>query len=322
MPVIGLYQHPDCGRHDTGWGHVEHQGRLRAVMQALHRALPELHADVESVIAAPAGLETLVGVHTPAHVQAVRRVCDRARDTGRILRLDLDTVVSPATWGAALAAAGCVVDAVDGVLGGRHRAAFCPVRPPGHHASADRAMGFCLFNNVAIGARHALRRPEIERVLIVDWDVHHGNGTQDIFYEDPSVFYLSMHQDPLYPGTGASTDAGCGAGEGTTLNLPLPPGLDAGEYVTALLDGLDRCLDGFSPDLVLLSAGFDAGRDDPLGGFTLTESDFALLTREMVARTAIPAGGRVVSVLEGGYNPDELGRNVVSHLRALRDASI
>lgn len=318
---VGLFQHPDCGRHDTGWGHPEHQGRLRAVMGALERVLPELHADVTPVVPAPADPTTLEPTHTAEHIERVREVCTRSAASGRILRLDPDTTVSPGSWEAALAAAGCGVAAVDAVLDGTFRAAFCPVRPPGHHATPDRAMGFCLFNNVGVAARHALARPDVERVLIVDWDVHHGNGTQDIFYEDPSVFFLSMHQHPLYPDTGMAHERGRGEGEGTTLNLPLPAGLAPERYVEALLDGLDRALAGFTPDLTLISAGFDAGVDDPLGGFTLTEADFATLTHEVVGRTGGSAANRVVSFLEGGYNPDELGRNVAAHLTALRDAT-
>ena len=319
MPPIGLYQHADCGRHDTGWGHPEHQGRLRAVMEALHRALPELHDDVDPVVGSPADPSRLTAVHTANHVARVRQACDEAAATGEIVGLDADTLVSPASWEAALAAVGCALDAVDGVVAGRHAAAFCPVRPPGHHATRERALGFCLFNNIALAARHALDRPEVDRVLIVDWDVHHGNGTQDIFYRDPDVFYLSMHQHPFYPGTGLAHEHGEGEGEGTTLNLPMSPDQEPAVYVSTLLDGLDRALREFRPDLVLISAGFDAGREDPLGGFTLDVSDFATLTREVVERTRESACGRVVSLLEGGYNPAELGQNVVSHLYALTE---
>ncbi|WP_419165890.1 histone deacetylase [Candidatus Palauibacter sp.] len=318
---VGLFQHPACSRHDTGWGHPEHQGRLRAVMGALERALPELHGDVTPVVPEPAEAAALELAHSPGHVERTRSSCERSVETGRILRLDPDTPVSPGSWEAALAAVGCGVAAVDAVVDGEFRAAFCAVRPPGHHATRDRAMGFCLFNNIAVAARHALTRPEIERVLIVDWDVHHGNGTQDIFYEDPSVFFLSMHQHPFYPGTGMADERGRGEGEGTTLNLPMSAGLAPERYVETLLDGLDRALARFAPDLTLISAGFDAGAEDPLGGFTLSEADFTALAFEVVGRTRATARNRVVSFLEGGYNPDELGRNVVSHLTALRDAT-
>ncbi len=288
-------------------------------MQALYRALPTLVADVEQFEAALADPGLLELAHTSGHVERVRAACDLAQETGEILSVDADTVVSPASWDAALGAVGCAIAAVEAVLAGETRAAFCPVRPPGHHATADRAMGFCLFNNVAIAARHAIRTGDAERVLIVDWDVHHGNGTQDIFYDDPAVFYLSMHQSPLYPGTGSTSETGAGPGAGTTLNIPRPPGLAPEEYVEALLDGLDEVLRRFSPQLVLVSAGFDAGVGDPIGGFTLREEDFATLTRELVRRTSATTHGRVVSLLEGGYNPEETGRNVVAHLIALRD---
>jgi acetoin utilization deacetylase AcuC-like enzyme len=317
--MIALYHHPDCARHDTGWGHPEHQGRLRAVVGALYRALPELVEDVEQFEADPADPAHLGLVHTSDHIDRVRAACDNAREGERLLSLDGDTVVSPASWDAALGAVGCALAAVESVTGGRADAAFCPVRPPGHHATSDRAMGFCLFNTVAVAARYAITSGASERVLIVDWDVHHGNGTQDIFFEDPDVFYLSLHQSPLYPGTGSADETGAGAGEGTTLNIPRPPGLDPEDYVSSLLDGLDRTLDAFTPDLVLISAGFDGGVDDPIGGFTLREVDFATLTRELMERTAGSATGRVVSLLEGGYNPEELGRNVVAHLTAMRD---
>ena len=320
MASIALFHHPACARHDTGWGHPEHQGRLRAVVQALYGALPTLVTDVEQFEAAPADPSALELAHTAGHIERVRAVCARAQETEQILSVDADTVVSSASWDAALGAVGCAIAAVDAVMAGETRAAFCPVRPPGHHATPDRAIGFCLFNNVAIAARHAVRASGAERVLIVDWDVHHGNGTQDIFYEDPNVFYLSLHQSPLFPGTGSTEETGAGPGAGTTLNIPRPAGLEPDEYVEALLGGLDEVVDRFAPHLVLVSAGFDAGEDDPIGGFTLRERDFATLTSELVARTSATADGRVVSLLEGGYNPEELGRNVVAHLTALRDA--
>ena len=322
MAAVALYHHPACGRHDTGWGHPEHQGRLRAIHEAIERVLPDLHGDVEPREGRLADRAILELVHVPAHLDRVERAAERARAESRPVRLDLDTVVSGASWEAARAVAGCAIEAVETVCAGDPRAAFCAIRPPGHHATPDRAMGFCLVNGVAVAARHALGSGLAGRVLIVDWDVHHGNGTQEIFYADPTVFYLSLHQSPFYPGTGAAAERGEGPGEGTTLNLPMPPALPPERYVDALLDGLDRALDRFAPDLVLASAGFDAAREDPLGGFTLEEEHFRTLTLELVRRTASSATGRVVSVLEGGYNPPELGRNAVAHLRALRDAAL
>ncbi|MFQ5888955.1 MAG: histone deacetylase [Gemmatimonadota bacterium] len=321
MPRIGLYTHESCSLHDTGWGHPEHQGRLRAVMQAVEAALPELAEAVQPVQGRPIAPAVLATVHDGDYLERVRATVERARREDAVLRLDPDTVVSAASWDAALAAAGCVVDAVQAVCAGRLTAAFCAVRPPGHHATRDRAMGFCVVNSAAVAARDAIVRGLATRVLIVDWDVHHGNGTQEIFYEDPSVYYLSMHQHPFYPGTGMEEERGGGEGWGTTLNLPLPPGLPPERYVGALLEAVDEAAGSFAPDLVLVSAGFDAAADDPLGGFTLEASHFRHLTLEVVRRTRRTTGGRIVSLLEGGYNPPELGRNVVAHLRGLAEAA-
>lgn len=316
-----IYHHPACARHDTGWRHPEHQGRLRAVTSALEKALPALSPDAEPVLGSPIDPARIELAHTRKHVERVRSAAATALAEGRIVSLDADTVLSGASWEAATAAAGCLVDAVEAVVGERYANAFCVVRPPGHHATASRAMGFCLLNSVAIAARHALESRLASRVLIVDWDVHHGNGTQDIFYRDPDVFYLSMHQSPFYPGTGAREERGEGPGEGTTLNLPLPPGLPPERYVDELLAAMESAA-SFDPDLVLISAGFDAGAEDVLGGFTLREEHFCRLTSELARLTRSSAAGRIVSALEGGYNPEELGRNVVAHIEALAEARV
>ncbi len=317
---VGLFHHEACSLHDTGWGHPEHQGRLRAVVQSLGRSLPDLHGHVEPVEGEPPEPGLLLRVHTPAHVSRVRAAADEARRENAIVRLDPDTVVSGGSWDAALAAVGCALDAVRAVTAGRFTSALCTVRPPGHHATPDRAMGFCLFNTVAVAARSALAEGLARRVLIVDWDVHHGNGTQDVFYDDPDVYYLSLHQSPHYPGTGAASERGRGAAEGTTRNLPMAAGLPAGRYVDALLEAIEEAAE-FGPDLVLVSAGFDAALGDPLGGFTLESSDFRRLTLELSRRTERSAAGRLVSCLEGGYDPRALGRNVDAHLRALVEAA-
>jgi len=316
LTKTAIYNHPACARHDTGWRHPEHQGRLRAVTSELEKAMPSLSPDAEPVLGSPVEDARLELAHTPEHVRHVRSAADAALAEGRLVNLDPDTVVSGASWEAATAATGCLIEAVEAVTGGRYANAFCMVRPPGHHATASRAMGFCLFNSVAVAARHALESRLASRVLIVDWDVHHGNGTQDIFYRDPDVFYLSMHQSPFYPGTGARDETGEGPGEGTTLNLPLPPGLPPEQYVDQMLAGIEQAA-AFNPELVLISAGFDAAAEDFLGGFTLREEHFCQLTSGLEKLTRSSAGGRIVSALEGGYNPEELGRNVVAHIEAL-----
>lgn len=315
-----FYHHSDCSLHDTGWHHPEHQGRLRAVSSAVAAALPELHADVEAREGTPLdpGLAELV--HTGRHLRFIREAAEAAARAGAPQRVESDTVVSGQSWQATLAGAGSVVDAVRAVCGGEATTAFAAVRPPGHHAESDRVMGFCLLNNVAVAAAVARQEELADRVLIVDWDVHHGNGTQEIFYRDPDVFYLSMHQSPFYPGTGAADERGAGPGDGTTLNVPMAPGLDPESYVDALLEAAEEAA-GFAPDLLLISAGFDAARGDPLAGFTLETSHFERLTRELIRMTAVTTGGRTVSALEGGYDPKALGRNVVAHLGALVESA-
>jgi acetoin utilization deacetylase AcuC-like enzyme len=214
-------------------------------------------------------------------------------------------------------AAGGVLNAVDAVLAGSARNAFCVVRPPGHHATASRGMGFCIFNNVALAARYAERRHGLGRVLVVDWDVHHGNGTQEIFYSDPSVFFFSTHQWPLYPGTGRADETGEGAGQGTTMNFPFPAGSGRTEILGAVENSLIPAADGFRPDLVLISAGFDSRIGDLLGRFTLTDDDFADMTRAVMEIAGRHAGARVVSVLEGGYSLDGLASSAAAHVDAL-----
>ena len=318
--TVAVYMHEDCARHDTGWRHPEHQGRLRAVSAGLEAALPELLPEVVSAAGERLDPARLRLAHEETLIDTVRRGVERAARRGEPVHLDADTVVSAASWDAALAAAGTSVAACRAVLEGRHRHAFCAIRPPGHHSTPDRPMGFCLFNNVALAAREVLASGSVDRVLIVDWDVHHGNGTQDIFYEDPDVFYLSMHQHPLYPGTGMEGEKGAGPGDGTTLNLPMPPGLPRERYMDALGEAVAETLASFRPGLVLVSCGFDSARGDPLAGFTLEPGDFRSLTRD-VARLARESGaGPLVSVLEGGYNTSSLGELAAEHVRGLVDA--
>ncbi len=320
-PPTAVVYHPDCAHHDTGPGHPENAGRLRALSAALERAMPSLGDRIVRRESEHASEDDLVRVHPPAHVERVRGAVRRAVELDGIVHLDADTAVSPASWDAALAAAGTVLTAVGALLGGSAQNAFCLARPPGHHATADRAMGFCLFNNVAIAARYA-QRVGLERALIIDWDVHHGNGTEAIFYEDPDVFYLSMHQSPHYPGTGHSMHRGRGAGEGATLNLPVPAGLPAERYVNTLLGSLDAALAGFQPDIAFISCGFDAAHGDPLAGLTLRPGDYHRLTRHVVQAAADHCAGRVISVLEGGYDHRLLAECGMAHLRALADLDL
>jgi acetoin utilization deacetylase AcuC-like enzyme len=310
MPV-GIVWHERYLAHRAP-AHPERPERLAAVRAALEEA--GLWQRLEPIAPGPADDEDLLRVHTPAHLEAVRQTARRA-DLGWF---DADTYAGPDSWDAARLAAGGVCAAVDAVVNGKVRAAFCAVRPPGHHASPGRAMGFCLLNNVAVAARHAQAAAGLGRVLIVDFDVHHGNGTQDVFYADGSVFYLSTHQWPHYPGTGAAGETGRGAGAGRNVNLPLPAGAGDEEVLAALDGGLVEA-QAFAPDLVLISAGFDAHRDDPLAGLALTEQGYAAITRRVRRLADTCAAGRVVSALEGGYELAALGRSVVAHVRALAE---
>jgi len=307
--TVAFISHSDCGRHDTGWGHPEHVGRLRAIPRALREDV-ELFGATLHAEGRHASAEELALAHDRSYIETVRAIA--AAGGGR---LDGDTVVSEGSWDAATAGAGCVLDGVDMALDGRARRSFCAVRPPGHHALRGGGMGFCLFGNVAVAAHYARRRHGLERILIVDWDVHHGNGTQALVEEEPDIHFVSMHQWPWYPGTGAAEDRGP---HGSVWNVPLPAGLPPERYVSALEGAVDAATRGFAPDLVLLSAGFDSLNGDPLGGFTLELEHVERLTRMMVERSELWCGGRVVSALEGGYAPERLGAACVAHMRALR----
>jgi acetoin utilization deacetylase AcuC-like enzyme len=300
--------HSDCGRHDTGWGHPEHVGRLRAITRAL-RDDPDLFHQVEHLEGRHATIAELELVHDPAYVASVRVIAEQGGG-----RLDADTVASSGSWDAATAGAGCVLAAVDLSVSGVNSRSFCAVRPPGHHAVYNRAMGFCLFGNVALAAHYARRHHGVDRILIIDWDVHHGNGTQALVENEPGIHFVSMHQWPWYPGTGAADDRGP---HQTVWNIPKPAGLKPAEYVDALERGIDDATKGFVPQLILISAGFDSLAGDPLGGFTLELDDIELLTRSVVARAESWCDGRVVSALEGGYAPDRVGQAAVRHLAAL-----
>jgi acetoin utilization deacetylase AcuC-like enzyme len=312
-----FFLHPAAPLHDPGWGHPEHQGRLRALASAVSRDMLALHEKVVQVEARSATEEEILRVHTPGHLERVRDAVDLALEEGRSIPLDADTRVSEASWDAALGSSGAVLAAVDAVTEGFVRNAFVATRPPGHHATPDGAMGFCLFNHVAVGARYVQDRGIGERVLIVDWDVHHGNGTQRIFLSDPSVFYLSLHQHPHFPGTGLAEEVGTGQGKGTTLNVPLPAGTSREEYRNRFSAALGEVRARFSPDFFFISSGFDVLAGDPLGGQALEPEDLFDLTREVMAFAGSTAGERVVVVLEGGYDPERVGAGTVAVLRAL-----
>jgi acetoin utilization deacetylase AcuC-like enzyme len=300
----------DYLNHETG-RHPENAARLRAISAALAQD-DALQARVHKVCPKPASDEDILRCHSEQLLGQVRSFCDRG-----LPFLDLDTVICPESFNVGKLAAGAAITGVDLVFTGEAQNTFAFVRPPGHHATPARPMGFCLFNNAAIGARYAQAKYGAERVLIVDWDVHHGNGTQDIFYKDPSVFFFSTHQYPYYPGTGSRSERGEGQGEGTTLNIPLHQGTSARDHRAAFSEALGEIERVFPPDLVIISAGFDSRRDDPLGGLLLEDDDFAEMTKEVMALAERHAGGRVVSMLEGGYNLDTLGETVRTHINAL-----
>jgi acetoin utilization deacetylase AcuC-like enzyme len=301
-----LYTHPACLQHDPGLGHPESPARLRAVLEALD---DPRFAQLERVEAPRATREQLLRVHEPANVESIY---NNAPETGS-LRLDPDTVMSPASLEAAERAAGAVCAAVDAVLADRTARAFCAVRPPGHHATPDAAMGFCIFNGIATGAAHALEAHGLERIAILDPDVHHGNGTQDIFRREPRVLYLSSHQMPLYPGTGARNERGLG----NVVNAPLPPLAGSREFRAAWEEILFPALEDFRPQLLLVSAGFDAHRLDPLAQLQVGAEDYAWITRRLCDLADAHAQGRVVSVLEGGYSLEALRESVAAHVAEL-----
>lgn len=308
-----LYYDPIFLEHDTG-RHPENAGRLRPVIK--HLDANGLSARCERVEWEPISIERLCRVHSTEHVDAVKAFAERGGG-----QIEVDTVVSQKSCDVALTAAGAVCDAVTRVVRGDQQRALCLVRPPGHHALAGEPMGFCLFNNVATGARLAIDEFELQRVLIVDWDVHHGNGTQAIFWKDPQVGFFSAHRYPFYPGTGAADETGAGEGLGTTSNLPVRFGISREDYLAGVRAQLETFADKVKPQLVIISAGFDSHRTDPVGSLGLESEDFAPLTQLVLDIAKAHADGRVVSVLEGGYNPTALTECVAIHLRELLAAS-
>jgi acetoin utilization deacetylase AcuC-like enzyme len=308
-----LITHPCFLLHDTGYGHPERPDRMRAIDKALsheifsplRRVEAPLRPDVEAAIAL---------AHPQHYIDAIKAA--RPHPGEEPVRLDPDTVLSSGSWEAALRAVGAGLAAVDEVMAGRARNAFCQVRPCGHHAERERAMGFCFFSNAAIAGLYARSRHGAQRIAVVDFDVHHGNGTQDVFWSDKDLYLASTHQMPLYPGTGALSETGVG----NIFNAPLRPGDGGEKFREAFESRVMPSLRNFGPDLILISAGFDAHEDDPLANLRLKEADFAWATEKLVDIAARQAGGRVVSMLEGGYNLTALARSVAAHVGALMAA--
>jgi acetoin utilization deacetylase AcuC-like enzyme len=312
--TVGWYWSEACLAHDTGPGHPENARRYQVLGEALIKAAEGMKSN--RLEGRDATRDELLRCHVPRYLEIVS---DDVKAGSPVLRTG-DTSISRESERVAKLAAGAGLVAVDRVMKGDFKRAFVAVRPPGHHATPDRGMGFCIYNNVALMARHAQAAHDCGRVLIVDWDVHHGNGTQDCFYQDPDVFYFSTHQRGIYPGTGAEDETGEGLGKGTTMNIPLPAGTRLGPVLKAIEGPLMKAMEEFKPGLVLISAGFDSRVDDPLGGFLLTDDDFATLTGALAKIAGRWAGGRMISTLEGGYNPAGLASASVAHFRAMGSA--
>ena len=308
---------PIYQKHRTGTGHPECPERAFCIDAALKKAglfLPQHELSLRA-----AKEEEISLCHTKAYIDLVKNEVELCTKGLRLLSTG-DAIISSDSYDVAIYAVGAVLQACDAVMEKKAKNAFCIVRPPGHHATASRGMGFCIFNNVAIGARYIQSRYSLKRILIIDWDVHHGNGTQDIFDPDPSVFYFSTHQADIYPGTGKSSDCGLEAAYGTKMNYPIAAGPDSKEAIfKAFSEGLLTGMEKFRPEFVFISCGFDAHQEDPLGGLNLTESDFYELTMIVKEIADKYAEGRLVSVLEGGYNLNAIGRASVEHVRALSE---
>ena len=308
---VGIHFDPCYERHDTGAGHPESAERYRVLESAL-AGLPE---EFVRLPRRTARVSDILLAHDHDYHDLVYRDVETFSDR---LRTG-DTAICHESYDVALEATGAVLEALDAVMRGDVSSAFCAIRPPGHHATATRGMGFCIFNHAAIAARYLQTKHGMGKVAIIDWDVHHGNGTEAIFLRDPSVFYFSLHEKDIYPFTGPATEGGQGAGEGTTLNIPLPGNSDGSLALREWQKQLDPAIDGFKPDFLLISAGFDARLNDPIGGLRWEDETFAEMTRRCVAIAEKYCGGRIVSLLEGGYNPPGLASAALAHVRALAE---
>jgi len=311
--MTGFFYHPDFLLHDTGPGHPERSQRLIAITEALKAERARGNVPLRPDFA-PATLEQLSRVHDLNYLEFLAKT--QKKD---FFALDPDTIGCSKSWEVARLAAGAVIQAVEEVGKGNLKNAFCAIRPPGHHALRDRAMGFCFLNNIAIAAAHLIEEHSCARILIVDWDAHHGNGTQHIFYSDPKVFYFSLHQYPFYPGTGAASETGDGVGKGVTLNIPLAAGSGDEEFFRAIKEKLLPAAQDFKPQFILISAGFDAHQADPLTGLNVTEKGFEEATQVVKEFAEKECEGRLVSVLEGGYDLKALADSLILHLKVLSE---
>lgn len=310
--TTAIIHHPIYEKHDTGPGHPEMPSRYRVVMDSLQKD-EGLWSSLTEITPEKASQGLVQAAHTKEHFKRVEGAFANGLD-----RLDSDTTISMKSFDASLYAAGGAISAVDAVMSGEVRNAFAAVRPPGHHATAESTMGFCIFNNVAVAARYAQNKyKEIENVAIIDWDVHHGNGTQGIFYSDPSVFFFSMHQYPWYPGTGSYGETGQGKGLGATKNLPVKAYTTAADQNSSFEAAIEEIGSRMKPDMIFISAGFDAHRSDPLGQLQLEDPDYARMTRVMMQWADDVCDGRIVSCMEGGYNLQTLGETVRTHVATL-----
>ena len=310
--TTGFFYHPDFLQHDPGPGHPERWERLTAILEKLNQG--KTMENLSQPAFGPASLKELSRVHDTDYLEFLARTVNKD-----FFAMDPDTTGCRKSWPAAKLAAGAAITAVEDVQAGNLKNAFCAVRPPGHHALRDKAMGFCLVNNLAVAAAHLIEKFSYNRVLIVDWDAHHGNGTQHIFYADPKVYYYSSHQYPFYPGTGAAFETGEGEGKGTTLNVPLAAGSGDREFIAAIKEKLLPAAKNYRPEFILVSAGFDAHRADPLSGLKVSEQGFEEAARLVKELAESECEGRLVSVLEGGYDLEALARSVYNHIKILSE---